>query len=154
MCNVDLFPGWFSLYIYILMSKEQLLVYSYYSCRAHNIIHYSCKCVQQVHMIPYNFVHIEYKLYNIQLLCKFAITLRATFSYLDNNFHLPFIKSIESCFSIIKITKQFFFLQKMIFFFFQLTKHVFDFKKTRKLFFLSIFKNKFWKVKNKNCYQT
>ena len=104
-------------YIYILMSKEQLLVYSYYSCRAHNIIHYSCKCVQQVHMIPYNFVHMEYKLYNIQLLCKFAITLRATFSYLDNNFHLPFIKSIESCFSIIKITKQFFFLQKMIFFF-------------------------------------
>ena len=67
MCNVDLFPGWFSLYIYIyiLMSKEQLLVYSYYSCRAHNIIHYSCKSVQQVHTIPYNFVHIEYKLYNI-----------------------------------------------------------------------------------------
>ena len=44
------------------MSKEQLLVYSYYSCGAPNIIHYSCKCVQQVHMIPYNFVHIEYKL--------------------------------------------------------------------------------------------
>ena len=53
------------IYIYILMSKEQLLVYSYYSCRAHNIIHYSCKSVQQVHTIPYNFVHIEYKLYNI-----------------------------------------------------------------------------------------
>ena len=39
------------------------------------------------------------------------------------------------------------------FFSFQLTKHVFDFKNTRKLFFLYIPKNKFLKIENKNYYQ-
>ena len=141
----------FTLYIYI---------YIYCSRKAYNIIHYSCKCIQQVHMIPYSFVHIEYKLYKIKLLCKFAITLRAIFSYLDNNFHLPFIKSIESCFSIIKITKQNFFSSEYdiyiyIFFLISTNQTCFWFQKYKKIVFSFYFsKKKKLKIENKNCYQT